>query len=121
MDNNFKEDLEIVMKKDISKLVKLSDIIKKNENRVYRGEINILDNENNILSQTHYEFFTLILSEKLIMIERYSNENNATTLDYTNVSVDKITDYKISSTSFKLEGQLSENIKISILAVFLDR
>lgn len=121
MENNFKKDLEIAKRKDINKLIKLYDVLRKNEKRVYRGEVNVIDSKNNILSQTHYEFFTLILSKNLIVIQRYNNKGSIEELDYTNVNADKITDYKITSTSLTLIGEFSQNVKIKILAVFLDK
>ncbi|KEH89610.1 hypothetical protein Z965_02385 [Clostridium novyi A str. BKT29909] len=122
MESNFKKDLEIARRKDIKKLMELSKIIKNNDKRLYRGEINILDNNDNVLIQTHYECFKLIINELFIRIQPCNGKEDIGYIEYTEIKdVNKITDYKIDSTSIQLFGELSENVKVSILAVFIDR
>ncbi|EDS77325.1 hypothetical protein CBC_A0790 [Clostridium botulinum C str. Eklund] len=122
MESNLKKDLEIARRKDIKKLMELSKIIKNNDKRLYKGEVNILDDKNNVLIQTHYECFKLIINELSIRIQPCKNKEDIGYIEYTQIKdTNKITDYKIDSTSIQLFGELSENVKVSILAVFIDK
>ncbi|MCY6372449.1 hypothetical protein [Clostridium ganghwense] len=121
MSTSFKEDIKLINKIDIEKLKQLKDIIDKSQKYICRGEVNIISNNNEVLVQTHYEYFNIYFSEKTIMITRCNPEKEIDTLDHTNISVDKITDYEINSTSLTLNGELDENFKIQILIVFKNK
>lgn len=117
MNNSFKEDMEIIKNKDINKILQLDKILKRIKNSICRGEVNIIGKDNNILSQTHYEYFSIFIDSEKIFIERYNCEKEMGTLDRTNVDATIITKYEVNPESLTLEGELSKDIKINILIV----
>jgi len=74
MKNNFREDMQIVKKINIDKLVKLSGAIKKLEKCACKGEVSITDNQNNVIVQTHYERFIMAFSQDIIYIQKCNSE-----------------------------------------------
>ncbi|MSU01397.1 hypothetical protein [Tissierella pigra] len=120
MENTFKEDFEIVKNKNISKLIKLDKMLKKINNTVCRGEVNIIDKDRNLLAQTHYEYFKIAILEDMVLLTRYNNEIEIETKDTTRIHTNNITRYRIDTTSLTLEGDLNDNTIVNILIVVKD-
>lgn len=117
--NNYsKEEINILDKHGIGKLKKLDVTLKKLKNYACKGDINVIDNNNKPIVQTHYECFIMTLSPKLLMIQHSNGSNNIDSLDYTMVDNNKITDYEINETSIIINGKLDKNYRIQIVTVF---
>lgn len=117
MENSFKEDLNRIYKGDFTRLIKLKEMIDRLQGNICRGEVNILDENNQLLVQMHYEYFTIYFTPEIVKLDRRNGKSDAITLDYTSISTDRIERYEIKSTTLTLYGKLSENINIKILAV----
>ncbi|MEY7998623.1 hypothetical protein AB8U03_00155 [Clostridium sp. Mt-5] len=117
--NNYsKEEINMLSKYSIGKLKKLDAALKKLKNYACRGEINVIDDNNKPIVQTHYEYFIMSLTSELLFIKHNDGLNNIGSLDYTMVDNNKITDYEINKTSIIINGKLDENYRIQIVAVF---
>lgn len=121
MSISFKEYIKVINEIDIRKLKELKKTIEKTTEYQCKGEVNILNNNNEILVQTHYEYFDIYFADPFIIMNRYNPTNGMATLDYVHISIDKISDYEIEDTSLKLNGKLDENTKIQISIVFKDK
>lgn len=117
--NNYsKEEINILDKYGIEKLKKLDITLKKLKNYVCNGDINVTDNDNKPIVQTHYGCFTIMMTPEALLINHSDGLKYMDSLDYTRVDNNKITDYVINKTSITINGKLDKNYKIQIVAMF---
>lgn len=122
MRKTFKEDLEIIRSGRVKEIVELEKALKKLGNCMCRGEVNLVDKKTNKpIIQTHYEYFTIIITEGLVKLTNCNTINGNETLDYTMLNNIVLTSYSVSDTNIILECDLSEIYKINILVVFKDK
>ncbi|GAA0177037.1 hypothetical protein SH2C18_03350 [Clostridium sediminicola] len=121
MSISFKEYIKAINEIDLKKLKELKRTIEKTTEYQCKGEINILNNNDEVLIQTHYEYFDIYFSDPFIMMNRYNPTNGMATLDYVHISIDKISDYVIEDNSLMLNGKLDQNTKMQISIIFKDK
>ncbi|GAA0181496.1 hypothetical protein SH2C18_40230 [Clostridium sediminicola] len=118
---SFKDYIKAINEFDMRKLQELKETIEKTTEYQCKGEVNILNNNKEILVQTHYEYFDIYFADPLIIINRYNPKNDTSTADYVHISIDKIIDYEIEDNLLTLNGKLDENTMIQILIAFKNK
>jgi hypothetical protein len=121
MSLSFKDYIKAINEIDVRKLQELKETIEKTTEYQCKGEVNILNSANEILVQTHYEYFDIYFADPFIIMNRYNPKTGMATLDYVHISIDKITDYNIEENSLILNGKLDENTSIQVSIVFKEK
>ncbi|SHH44233.1 hypothetical protein [Clostridium grantii] len=121
MSISFKDYIKVINEIDVKKLQQLKETIEKTTEYQCKGEVNILNSNNEVLVQTHYEYFDIYFADPFIIMNRYNPKTGMATLDYVHISIDKISDYKIEDNSLTLKGKLDENTNIKVVIVFKEK
>ena len=117
-----KENIRIVKQKDFNELMRLKKVIDYLNNHICRGEVTIIDKDNNLVIQTHYEYFRVCLTEQWMMIKRYDIENECEIeKEYTNLEMAYISEYNMIENGVQFIGELDGGYKLSMLCVVKEK